>query len=70
MLDKKARGVKHWPEGERLRERPTDHGPATLAMHNFSPSALKAAKLDTLPRTLPWRSWKDFFYCFQLAMKN
>jgi len=31
MTDKKARSVKHWPEGERPRERLAAHGPATLS---------------------------------------
>ena len=44
MLDKKAMGVKHWPEGERLRERPTDHGPATLANAQLLAISIKSCK--------------------------
>jgi len=61
MFDKKARRVKHWPEGERLRERFTVHGPAALVKDSFSPSSLKAAKLDAPALDLAAEILENFF---------
>ena len=56
MTGKKARSVKHWPEGERPRERLTAHGPATLANAQLLAIIIKIAKLDAPTWTLPWFS--------------
>ncbi|HTP05828.1 MAG TPA: hypothetical protein VMM54_11820 [Nitrospirota bacterium] len=69
MFDKKARRVKHWPEGELLRERFTVHGPAALAKDSFSP-IIKSCKAGCTALDLAAEILERFFYCFQLDVKD